>query len=129
MGGMVSGLGVGFLGAIAYLTNPPLSQYQAYAGQQIATYLKGNVCENSGDELPFGLGNVQEDILQNYCNTFVDVSQAQLGEIVGQQTNVNNYLFFSIYYTDIALPAPLPRYSFETIGIFQQFYTYRAEKS
>ncbi|MBV5259517.1 DUF4359 domain-containing protein [Synechococcus moorigangaii CMS01] len=127
--GMVGGIGALALGAIAYLTNPPLSQYRSYAGTQIAIYLKDNVCQNTGEDLPFGLGNVQSDLLQNYCKTLVDASQAQLGELVGRQTSVNNYFFFSIYQTDIVLPEPFPRYSFETIGIFQQFYTYRAEKS
>ncbi len=127
--GMVSGVGVVVLGAIAYLTNPPLSQYRTYAGEQIAIYLKDNVCQNSGDDLPLGLGNLQGDLLRNYCKTLVDASQAQLGEIVSRQTSVNNYFFFSIYQTDIVLPEPFPRYSFETVGIFQQFYTYRAEKS
>ncbi|MEB3225023.1 MAG: DUF4359 domain-containing protein [Synechococcus sp.] len=127
--GMIGGIGVISLGAIAYLTNPPLSQYRAYAGAQIADYLKDNVCQNAGDNLPLGLGNLQSDLLQNYCKTLVDASQAQLGEIVSRQTSVNNYFFFSIYQTEIVLPEPFPRYSFETIGIFQQFYTYRAEKS
>ena len=127
--GMASGVGVVVLGAIAYLTNPPLSQYRTYAGEQIAIYLKDNVCQNSGDDLPLGLGNLQGDLLRNYCKTLVDASQAQLGEIVSRQTSVNNYFFFSIYQTDIVLPEPFPRYSFETVGIFQQFYTYRAEKS
>ncbi|AMA08882.1 DUF4359 domain-containing protein [Picosynechococcus sp. PCC 73109] len=127
--GVVSGFGVVALGAIAYLTNPPLSQYRNYAGEQIAIYLKDNVCQNSGEDLPLGLGNLQSDLLRNYCKTLVDASQAQLGEIVSRQTSVNNYFFFSIYQTDIVLPEPFPRYSFETVGIFQQFYTYRAEKS
>lgn len=127
--GLVGGIGVVALGAIAYSTNPSPRQYQEYAGAQIAVYLKDNVCQNTGEDLPLGLGDLQNDLLRNYCKTLVDASQAQLGEIVRRQTNVNNYFFFSIYQTDIVLPEPFPWYSFETIGIFQQFYTYRAEKS
>jgi hypothetical protein len=127
--GMIIGVGAVALGAIAYMTNPSQGEYETYAGQQLAIYLKENVCRDPGADLPFGLGNVQKDLLKDYCETFVETSKTQLGELIGRQTSADNYLFFSIYQTDIALPAPLPHYSFGTIGLFQRFYTYRAEQT
>lgn len=127
--GMVTGVGVMGLAAIAYLTNPQLLEYEAYAGEQIAQYLKENVCQNPRSDLPLGLGNLRGNVLENFCKTLVDASQAQLGELIGSKTSQENYVFFSIYQTEIALPEPFPHYSFETIGIFSRFYTYRAEKS
>lgn len=127
--GMVSGVSLMGVGAIAYLTNPPPIQYETYAGTQIAKYLKENICQNPGSNLPIDLGSFQGDILQNYCKTLVDASQFQLGELIGSKTSYENYFFFTIYQTDIVLPEPFPRYSFESIGMFRQFYTFRAEKS
>lgn len=127
--GMVTGMGIMGVAAIAYLTNPKILDYEAYAGSQIAEYLKENVCQNSQNDLPLGLGRIQGSILENYCKTLVDASEVQLGELIGSQTSQANYFFFSIYQTEIVLPEPFPRYSFETIGIFRHFYTYRAEKS
>lgn len=126
--GMVSGLGVAGLGAIAWVSNPSAVRYETYAGKQIAIYLKENVCTNSGDLLPIELGTMPKSILENYCQTLVDASQPQLGKLIVDQTSQQNYVFFSIYQTRLDLPDPFPEYSFETVGIFNHFYTYRAEK-
>ena len=127
--GMFSGASAVILGAIALSSNPSPERYQLYAGQQIAFYLKDNVCQNPDDSLPVNLGPVGRDALENYCQTIVDASQPQLGELIGEQTTYENYLFFGIYQTEIKLPAPFPHYSFESIGLFNHFLTYRAEKS
>ena len=127
--GMISGASVICLGAIAYMSNPVPARYESYAGQQIASYLKDNVCQNSSENLPLDLGRFSSKALQNYCKTLVEASQPQLGELIGKQTSYQNYFFFGIYQTEIDLPEPFPHYSFETVGIFNHFVTYRAEKS
>ncbi len=127
--GMISGASIIGLGAIAFFSNPSPSRYETYAGEQIAVYLKDNVCQNSSDNLPLNLGQFSSEALQNYCKTLVDASQPQLGELIGEQTSYQNYFFFGIYQTEIKLPEPFPHYSFETVGIFNHFLTYRAEKS
>ncbi|MGB2927208.1 MAG: DUF4359 domain-containing protein [Limnothrix sp.] len=117
------------LGAIAVIANPQEAHYQDYAGRQISFYLKENVCQNSNDNLPIDLGNFSSSALESYCKTLVDASEYQLGELIGQKTSHENYVFFSVYQTDIELPEPFPHYSFETLGILNNFYTFRAEKN
>lgn len=126
--GMVGGIGIICIGAIATVSNPQEARYQKYAGEKIAFYLKENVCQNSNSNLPIDLGKFSSKALENYCKTLVDASQSQLGELIGKQTSHQNYVFFSIYQTEIQLPEPFPHYSFETLGIFSNFYTFRAEK-
>lgn len=127
--GMLSGVSAVILGAIALSSNPSPERYEAYAEQRIALYLKDNVCQNPDESLPVNLGSVGSEALENYCRTIVDASQSQLGELIGERTTYENYLFFGIYQTEIKLPAPFPHYSFETIGMFNHFLTFRAEKS
>ncbi len=125
--GIVSGITVLSLGAIAIATNPTPQRYERYAGKTISTYLKDNVCQNAENNLPKGLQRMG-DVFQNYCKTLVEASQEQLGEIIGTQTSHQNFVFLSLYKTDIELPDPLPHYSFDTVGAFNHFYTYRAQK-
>jgi hypothetical protein len=125
---MVSGLLVVAAGAIAIVSNPQIPRYEDFASVQIASYLKESVCQNSENNLPINLGQFNSRALENYCKTLVDASQPQLGELIGEKTSQQNYFFFSIYQTEIQLPDPLPDYSFETIGLFNHFFTYRTEK-
>ena len=90
--GMISGASVICLGAIAFMSNPVPARYEGYAGQQIAAYLKDNVCQNSSENLPIDLGRFSSQALKNYCKTLVDASQPQLGELIGKQTSYQNYL-------------------------------------
>ena len=126
--GITSGLGVVGIGLLSCLSNPSISRYENHAGKQIAAYLKDNVCQNSEKNLPNSLGQLNKSV-ENYCKTIVDASQPRIGELVGNQTSHQNYFFFSIYQTDIDLPDPFPQYSFESIGVFNHFYTFRAEKT
>ena len=127
--GMLSGATAIILGAIALSSNPSPERYETYAEQRIASYLKNNVCQKPDENLPINLGSVGSEALENYCRTIVDASQSQLGELIGERTIYENYLFFGIYQTEIKLPTPFPHYSFETIGLFNHFFTFRAEKS
>lgn len=125
---MVSGLLVITAGAIAIVSNPQTPRYEDFASQRIASYLKESLCENAETNLPINLGKFNNRFIENYCKTLVDASQSQLGELIGETTSHQNYFFFSIYQTNIELPDPLPDYAFETIGLFNHFFTYRAEK-
>jgi len=108
---------IGFIGCLI-LTNPGESDYDDYAAEKLVFYVKDKIC------LEQGVGV----FLQRYCRTLLDSSRKQLGHLISQKTQRHNYLLFSVYSTDLSLPAPIPRYQFETIAILENFYTYESDR-
>lgn len=106
------------------IANPGKEDYEQYATDELAIYAKDNVCPKVSEELGQELGGV----LQSYCKSLIDSARPQIRLLISQQTTQHNYLLFSIYETELALPSPIPSYHFETIGILQNFYTYQAEE-
>lgn len=116
----VGGIGLLGFGVIMALTNPTPGDYEAYATEELTSYLKENVCTQVSQPL--------QGLLQNYCKSLVDTGQPHLHQLIAQQTTRHNFLLFSIYQTQLSLPSPIPGYEFQTVGVFQQFYTYQAEE-
>lgn len=120
----LSALGVGagiiLLGSAVLMAigNPGKPDYESYAVETLSLYLKKEVCPQAPVE--FG------GFVQSYCKTLVDAGQPQIKQIISQTSNQQNFLLFSIYETTLSLPAPLPTYEFQTIGVMRQFYTYQA---
>ena len=108
------------LGAIAILTNPREQGYQKYASSTLNTQLKDKVCTEVAEELGAWL--------EGQCHIIVNTASPYLSEVIARQTRRQNFLLFSIYQADLPLPSPLPNYYVETIGIFGNFYTYKAEQ-
>ncbi|ERN40246.1 hypothetical protein KR51_00031880 [Rubidibacter lacunae KORDI 51-2] len=113
-GVVVAGIGLAF--AIA---NPGRDAYETYAVERLSAYLKDEVCQ----QVP--------QVGRGLCRTAVDSSQPLLRELVAEGTERQNFLFFSIYRTDLQLDALLPDrfdlpggYRAETVGAFQNFYIY-----
>jgi hypothetical protein len=116
----IGGAAMVVLGAAMALTNPSQDTYEAYAVEQLTTFLKEEACM----EVPSVFGNV----LQRQCKTFVDTGRPQIQQIIAQTTERQNFIFFSIYRTNLAIGPVLPVYHFETLGVFQNFYVYQAEQ-
>ncbi len=110
-------LGLIISGSILVITNPGSGNYEAYASERLNAYLKDDVC-----------GELTKK-LRNPCLVLVDIARPQLNQAIANQTQRQNFLLFSIYQTDLSIPSEIPDYHFETLGIFDQFYTYRAETS
>ncbi|MEA5534767.1 DUF4359 domain-containing protein [Crocosphaera sp. XPORK-15E] len=115
-----SGVALGGVGACLILTNPGQSDYESYATEALTTYLKQEVCVQASGN--FG------GFLSSYCKTFVDTGRPHIQKVIANKTIRQNYVLFSIYETELFLPSPVPNYQFETIGAFQQFYTYQADQ-
>ena len=115
--GIVALIGLGVAMAIS---NPSQSDYEDYALAQLTDYLKNNVCP----EAPKAFGRS----LQRQCTILVDTGRPRLKNMINENTYQQNMIFFSIYRTDLAISPLLPSYHFETIGVFQKFYIYQAEK-
>jgi hypothetical protein len=117
---VVGGVALAGIGAFMTLTNPGQHDYEDYATEALTVYLKQEVCPQAPGELG--------GFLVSYCKTLVDTGRPHIETLITKTTNRHNYLLFSIYETELTLPSPVPNYEFETIGAFQQFYTYQAEE-
>ena len=110
-------LGLILSASILVITNPGQRSYEQYASEKLNIHLKQNVCPEMTKKL------------RNPCLILVDFARPQLNSVIAHQTQRKNFLLFSIYQTDLSIPSALPDYHFETLGIFDKFYTYCAETS
>lgn len=114
IGGMVL-LG---LAGIMVATNPTDTDYERFATQELSTYIETNVC--GGTPLPFGLGS--------QCTFLLQSNQAQIQRLIADSTHQQNFLFFSLYTTNVSLDDSLPSYHFETLGVLQNFHTFKIQE-
>lgn len=108
------------LGVAMATTNPSRHTYEKYAVERLTAYLKNDVCAKT--HKAFGI------FLQPQCIELVNSGRPQIQQIVSKSTQQQNFIFFSIYRTDLAVTSFIPFYHFETVGAFQHFYTYKAKK-
>jgi hypothetical protein len=112
LGGLaLVGLGIGMA-----VTNPKPSAYNDFAAKKLSQYLQENVC----DDVP--------NLLQKQCQNFANAGQDRFRKIAADTTERQNFIFFSIYETNISTPPGIPSYHFATVGIFNQFRIYKAEE-
>lgn len=111
---------LGGVGTALLITNPPPAIYEEFAVLRLADYLKQEVCSQA----PTLMGNS----LQAQCLMVVSSSQPQLKQIIAKNTQQQNFLFFSIYKTDLSIGSMLPSYHFETLAVLRNFYIYKSEQ-
>jgi hypothetical protein len=76
------------------------------------------------------------DVLQEQCVSILQNNQAEIRQIVASNTERQNFLVLSIYKTDLSaeqfippvISASVPAYHFETVGVFNRFIIYQAER-
>lgn len=112
--------GLAALGVTMAKTNPNQLEYEEYAVQRLTKYLKTDVCKKTT--------NIIENLIHFNCEKLVDSANPQMQEIIARTTERQNYIIFSIYRTDLKINSWVPSYRFETVGAFEQFYTYTAEE-
>ncbi len=113
-------IAIASLGIILLLTNPGQKAYEQYATQTLNVYLKKNVCTKLPAEI--------STFLQSHCHSLVDTIRPKLAQVIASQTKRQNFILFSIYQTDLSIPANLPDYQVKTIGVFRHFYIYESEE-
>ncbi len=108
------------LGIAMAITNPSQSDYEEYAIAQLTAYLKDNTCTQTLKD--------EDSLLQHSCTLLVDVGRPQLEKLIADHTKERNFIFFSIYRTELSISPLLPAYRFETVAALQKFYTYQTSK-
>lgn len=116
----VAAAGLAALGVIMAKTNPDQPKYEEYAVQGLTKYLKSDVCKKTP--------NLLENVIKVNCNKLVDSANPQIREIIAVTTVRQNYMIFSVYRTDLKINSWIPSYKFETVGAFDNFYTYSSEE-
>lgn len=113
--GSIAVIGIG--GAMA-ATNPSRESYKDYAADKMSTHLKKEVCSDA------------PEILQSSCASLVDVGRGPMKEMIDKSTQRHNFIFFSIYETNLKLPnvPGVQSYRFKTIGIFQNLIIYESQE-
>lgn len=103
-------------GGILAATNPGMEKYQKYATEALIRYAKEKVCLPASKSL-------EELVKSQLCNVLLETGrQEAIPAIIASNTRRDNYLLLSIYRTNLYL------YSFETVGILNNFYVYRAKQ-
>ncbi|NJR64367.1 MAG: DUF4359 domain-containing protein [Leptolyngbyaceae cyanobacterium CRU_2_3] len=114
---------LGLAGATA-ITNPDQAAYNEFATQKLSQYLQEDTCAKAGIAL------------QAPCNSLVKENKSQIKNLISDNTQRQNFVFLSIYKTDLSpkklLPAflgnTLPSYHFETAGALGNFQIYKVKK-
>jgi hypothetical protein len=116
----VGAAGIAVLGVTMTMTNPQQPKYEEYAVEKLTTYLKTDFCQKTP--------NFLQNLIQFNCNQLVDSANPQIRDIIAATTKRQNYIVFSVYTTDLKIDNLIPGYKFETVGAFDNFYTYKAQK-
>ncbi|MBF2001955.1 MAG: DUF4359 domain-containing protein [Synechococcales cyanobacterium C42_A2020_086] len=129
VGAFLTAMAVVGLGGAMAATNPDPAAYNAFAAQRLAQYLQDEEC-------------VKLDAnIRGVCDV-LDQPQGQdlIKRLVDTNTQRQNYGVLSIYKTNLSTASLLPdflsgllsvpsvSYQVETVGVFNQFYIYRAER-
>lgn len=112
--------GLAVLGVIMAKTNPTQAEYQGYAVERLTQYLKTDVCQKTQGFI--------ENLIQFNCEKVVDSVNPQIQGIIASTTERQDFMIFSIYRTDLKVSSLIPSYTFETVGAFNNFYTYSAKQ-
>jgi uncharacterized protein YceK len=120
IGASIVGIALVGVGVVLALTNPGQAAYDDYATAQLTEYLKENTCSQA----PSFLGN----LLQTQCAELLEDNQGEIKRLISESTERQNFLILSIYRTNLSVSSLLPVYEFETVGVFRDFYTYKARR-
>lgn len=108
------------LGVVMVNTNPSQPAYEDYAVQQLTSYLKKDVCNQTSKLI--------EKLINTNCEKLLDGVKPEMRQLLSVTTERQDLFFFSVYRTELKLNNWIPSYRFETVGVFNNFYTYTAEK-
>jgi hypothetical protein len=117
------------VGVAMAVTNPSQAEYEEYATRELSRYLRResrNIC--SQVQVPDFLESIVGDQCPQLLETLVRNNRDQLQALISEGTERQNYGVLSLYRTDLEVSPLLPGYQFESVGVFRQFFTYKAER-
>lgn len=111
---------LGLAGGALIATNPAPPVYEQYAVKTLSAHLETRLCSD--------IPPLLSEILPGSCRDLLVQHQSSLQALIRSQSQRRNFWLFSLYRTTLAVPGlpMLPTYQVDTLGIFNQFFTYRA---
>lgn len=109
------------LGVVMAKSNPDGVSYEEYASKRLTLYLKENGCGDAKNSL--------EKILEVNCDRLIDEATPTIRGVLGANTERYDFVVFSFYRTNLKFSKWLPGYQFETVGAFNNFFTYSAKQN
>ena len=108
---------VAAIGGVLFLTNPNKEDYARYASQTLTAEVQTSLCR--ANDIPPLFERI-DSAIQGFCERTVGrvVSSEAIEDIVLENTDRKNRLFFSTYETT------LPQQTYRTVGVFNRFYPY-----
>ena len=114
------------VGTVLVFTNPDPTAYERYAGRYLSQYVRENYCPNAPTFFAF----------IRPCEVVVNALEPTIRDIFAHHTKRQNWLFFSLYITDISSSSLITlgsqpeffAYHTETLSILNQFHTYKIEQ-
>ncbi len=108
------------VGVAMAVTNPSRAEYEEYATQRLSQYLKEQGCSKTPKLL--------DNLIKFNCTKLIDSASPQIKQVVKASTEKQDFLLFSVYRTNLQINSLIPSYKFETVGAFDNFFTYKAQK-
>jgi hypothetical protein len=102
------------LGTVLAVMNPGEAAYEAYATQKVVTLLDQNLCAEAPKVF-----NLKQD-----CKSLLISHRSEIKQFITNNTQHQNFIFFSIYTTDVSIAPFTPTYRVETLGVLRQFHIY-----
>ncbi len=112
------GIALVSLSAVMAVTNPGDDAYEGYATQALITYADQKICSKA--PAVFGV--------RDECRSMLKSNRSQVTKLIADGTHHQNFVFFSIYTTNLSVAAFLPSYRVQTIGVFNQFFIYETTR-
>ena len=110
---LLGSLGVCGLG----LTNPGSAGYEIYAANRV-----GDLAKDECNRAASGFGVA----IEGTCRAAIDAYKPQLRSLLAATTTRQNWILFSIYRSNISIPEVRFNARVESIGILNNFFTYKS---
>ncbi len=111
----LGGAVLGVLLAVMAVTNPSQAAYDEFAARTLAEYLEQEFCDAAK-----GVPELLDNLLSSGCRVLLESNQSEIKQYLSDNTDRQNLIFLSLYTTD------LPTHRVRTIGVFHNFFVYKA---
>ncbi len=99
------------------LTNPDLDKYEVYAVDRVGELVRTECTRAAAG---FGVA------IEGTCRAAIDAYKPQLRPLLAATTTRQNWILFSIYRSDLSIPEVHFNARVESIGILNNFFTYKS---
>lgn len=124
LGSALALLSLAALGGALAFTNPNEDDYAAYLSQTVSTEVQVALCDPEGFSNWLGrVGEALSQACQGILAGGEQLSEAEVQNVIKENTKYSNYVLFSTYITDT------PFGDYRAIGVFDRFFLEESEEN